>query len=197
MTRAAVPLTDRQRLGWSASLALTLVRVALAPALVAMLVTRQPGYMFAAALVVGFLSDVFDGVVARHFHVATPFLRRLDSAVDIVFYLAVAYAAWRLHPDLLAPLKWWVAIIIAGEVLNHVVAVAKFGREPSYHAWSAKIWGLLLFVSLLLLLGAGITMLLPLAIGVGVIAQVEVLAITAVLPAWRHDVPSVWHALHS
>lgn len=191
---AAEPFTTRQRWGWNVALALTLLRLALAPVLVVMLWARFPGWTFAAVLVLGFVSDVYDGVVARRFHAATPFLRRLDSAVDIVFYLAVAYATWRLHPDALRAVKWWVLSIIAGEAGNHVVALKKFGREPSYHAWTAKLWGLLLFLSLLLLLATGSGAMLPFAIAAGLLAQLEVLAITAVLPEWRHDVKSLWHA---
>lgn len=184
----------RQRWAWAASLALTLLRLALAPALVLMVEAQAPGWTFAAALCTGFVSDVFDGVVARRFGVATSFLRRLDSAVDIVFYVAVAYAAWRLYPAAFGGIKWWVAVIVAGEAVNHVIALRKFGREPSYHAWSAKCWGLLLFLGLFLLLGMGVSSLLPLVIGVGLVAQLEVLAITLVLTEWQHDVPSVWHA---
>jgi phosphatidylglycerophosphate synthase len=186
--------TPHQRRGWRVSLAITVLRLALAPAVVLLARGRAPGWLLACGLVAGFVSDVVDGMVARRASAVTPFLRRLDSAVDTVFYLAVAYAAWVLHPEPLRRLAVPIGAVIAGEVLNYVVALVRFRREASYHAVSAKLWGLLLFMALLVLLGAGSAMLLPVALAAGIVAELETLAITMTLPAWRHDVPSAWHA---
>ncbi len=74
----------------SIPLALTLLRALLAP------VVLLHGYFgglpeaFAVCLIAAFLSDYFDGVIARRLGVATPGLRRLDSAADSVFYLAAS-----------------------------------------------------------------------------------------------------------
>jgi phosphatidylglycerophosphate synthase len=181
--------------GYRVSLALTLLRLVLAPALVVLAHTGAPGLVLAAALVAGFLSDILDGVVARRAGVVTPFLRRLDSSVDTVFYLGVVYAAWHRHPDTLRALAVPILIVLGGEALNYAAAYAKFRREASYHARSARLWGLLLFLALLTLLATGSAALLPLALVAGILAQAESLAITLVLRGWRHDVPSVWNAL--
>src|SRR3954471_2992474 len=153
-----------------------------------------PGLLLAAALATGFVSDVLDGVVARRAGVVTPFLRRLDSSVDTVFYLGVAYAAWHRHPDALRALALPIFVVLGGELLNYLVAYLKFRREASYHARSARLWGLLLFMALLTLLGTGSAVLLPVALAAGLLAELETLAITLVLRGWRHDVPSVWNA---
>ena len=185
----------RQRRGYRASLALTLLRLALAPGLAAIAHSPMPGVALAAGLVLGFVSDVLDGIVARRAGVVTPFLRRLDSSVDTVFYLGVAYAAWVRHPAALRSLAVPILAVIVAEVLNYLVALVKFGREASYHARSAKLWGLLLFLALVTLFATGDARILPVALAAGVLAQAETLAITLVLRGWRHDVPSVWNAL--
>ena len=95
----------------------------------------------------------------------------------------------------LRALAWPIAIVLTGEALNYAVAYAVFRRIAGYHAWSAKLWGALLFVSLLVLLAIGSAAVLPLALVAGMVAQADTLAITFVLPAWQSDVPSVWHAL--
>jgi CDP-diacylglycerol--glycerol-3-phosphate 3-phosphatidyltransferase len=181
--------------GYRLSLALTLLRLALAPALVVLVRAGAPGLVLAAALVTGFVSDVLDGAVARRAGVVTPFLRRLDSSVDTVFYLGVAYAAWHRHPDALRALALPILVVVGAEALNYALAYAKFRREASYHARSARLWGLLLFLALLALLATGSAALLPVALVAGLLAQAETLAITLVLREWRHDVPSVWNAL--
>lgn len=186
--------TDAQHRGYRLSLGLTLLRLALAAVLVILALGEAPGVALALALVAGFVSDVLDGVVARRAGVVTPHLRRLDSAVDTVFYLGVAYACWHRHAAELRPLALPILIVIGAEALNYGAAYARFRREASYHAWSARLWGLLLFVSLLLLLATGRATLLPVALLAGIVAQVETFAITLVLSRWRHDVPSMWHA---
>src|SRR3954447_25316696 len=71
-------------------LALTASRLVLGPAmlLVAWRVP-DPGPWLAGGVVVGFLTDLFDGILARHLEVATPRLRWLDSQTDLVFWLCV------------------------------------------------------------------------------------------------------------
>jgi len=46
-----------------------------------------------AAMTIGLLSDIFDGIIARRLGVATPSLRRLDSQTDAAFWLAVLASA--------------------------------------------------------------------------------------------------------
>lgn len=188
------PWTEAQHRGYRLALSLTLFRLALAPALVVLAQTGASGVVLALALVAGFLSDILDGVVARRAGAVTPLLRRLDSTVDTVFYLGVAYATWRRHPAELRALAVPILIVIGAEALNYAAAYARFRREASYHARSARLWGLLLFLALFVLLATGRATLLPVALVVGMIAQAEALAITFVLPEWRHDVPSVWNA---
>jgi CDP-diacylglycerol--glycerol-3-phosphate 3-phosphatidyltransferase len=40
-------------------------------------------------LVIGLLTDIFDGIIARRLNVSTERLRRLDSTVDQVFFVTV------------------------------------------------------------------------------------------------------------
>ena len=191
------PWTDAQRGGYRLSLGLTLFRLALAPAVVMLARTGAPGMVLALVLVAGFTSDILDGVVARRAGAVTPMLRRLDSAVDTVFYLGIAYATYRRYPAELRALGLPILIVLGAEGLNYAAAYARFRREASYHARSARLWGLLLFLALFLLLATGNATLLPVALAAGMVAQLETAAITLVLPQWRHDVPSVWNARRS
>lgn len=172
-------------------MALTLFRLALAPVIVALGLTRGSGTAVAILLVAGFLSDVFDGVVARRSGTETAALRRLDSSVDTVFFLAIAVAAWRLHRGELAPLVPVIGLVIATEIGTNALSWLRFRREASYHAWSARIFGLLLFIALLALFARGSSLLLLPALIVGLASHAENAAITLLLPAWQHDVHSL------
>ena len=176
------------------ALALTLLRLALAPVVVALGLTRGGGAAVAVLLVIGFLSDVFDGVVARRTGTATPILRRLDSVVDTVFYLGIAVAAWMLHRAEIRPLLPLILLVIATELGTNALCWLRFRREASYHAWSARMFGLALFAALLTLFAAGSPALILPAIVVGLLSHLENAAITLVLPEWRYDVRSLFVA---
>jgi phosphatidylglycerophosphate synthase len=173
------------------ALALTLLRLALAPVVVALGLTRGGGAAVAVLLVIGFPSDVFDGVVARRTGTATPILRRLDSIVDTVFYLGIAAAAWMLHRAGIRPLLPLILLVIATELGTNALCWLRFRREASYHAWSARVFGLALFAALLMLFAAGSPALILPAMVVGLLSHIENAAITLVLPEWRYDVRSL------
>jgi phosphatidylglycerophosphate synthase len=177
-------------------LALTLLRAALAPVIVAIVLIAPSPRLFGACLVAGFLSDVFDGVVARRLGVATAALRRLDSIADTLFYLAATFAAWKLHAETLAQYAAAIVALLSLEVTRYFVDFAKFRREAAYHMWSSKLWGvLMLFAFLNLLDVGGPDAAVPAALAAGIFADVEGLLISLVLPSWQHDVPTLAYAL--
>ena len=177
-------------------IALTGLRALLGPVVVLLALFFPDRALLGACLVLAFVSDVLDGVVARRLGVATPGLRRLDSIADSVFYLGALVAAWRLHPSVI--LGYLPELLVLGglEVARLVLDMAKFGREASYHAWSAKLWGILLFLGFFALLALGSPSLwFTLAIYAGIVADIDGLAISLLLREWRTDVPSFVHAL--
>jgi phosphatidylglycerophosphate synthase len=176
--------------------ALVGLRLALAPVvLLAGLLDARPS-VFAACLVGALVSDILDGVVARRLGVATQRLRRLDSLVDTVFYVCALAAAWLRSPELLRPHGIALGALFALEIARYLFDWRKFGKEASYHMWSSKVWGLLLFAgmwSILVARSGGWPV--SLAIAWGLLADLEGLAISIVLPRWRTGVPTLLHAL--
>jgi CDP-diacylglycerol--glycerol-3-phosphate 3-phosphatidyltransferase len=180
----------------SVPLYLTGLRALLAPVMVLLALYAPNRIAFGVCLTVAFLSDVFDGIIARRLNIATPGLRRLDSLADSVFYLAAAFAAWLLYPAVIRDNLAALLILGVLEVSRYAFDFAKFGREASYHMWSSKAWGVALFGAFFALLAMGFTgPALAVAIYVGIIADVEGLAISLALPQWKSDVPSLFHAL--
>jgi CDP-diacylglycerol--glycerol-3-phosphate 3-phosphatidyltransferase len=174
---------------------LTSLRLLLGPVLIWLVRGGSAGLPYVAVCLLAFATDYFDGVLARRFGVDSAFVRRFDSATDTVFFLCAAWSAWLLHADLLRPFLGLAAAVAALEVARYLFDFAKFRREAAYHAWSAKLWGLSLFVALVALMGFGrATPWVPLTLALGIVADAEGLAISVVLPTWTHDVKSVWHA---
>ena len=176
-------------------LALTVLRGVLAPVMVLLAFAWPSPPAFGACLAVAFLSDVFDGVLARRMGIATPGLRRLDSIADSLFYVGALFAAWHLQPQALLEHRTPLVALVLLEISRYAFDLHKFGREASYHMWSSKLWGLALFAGFFSLLalgrsGGAVTA----ACWLGVLADVEGLAISAVLTRWINDVPSIVHA---
>jgi phosphatidylglycerophosphate synthase len=175
---------------------LTVLRLLLAPVLVWLVYAGAPGLAFASVVLVAFVSDYFDGVIARRLGVASAELRHFDSRADLVFYATSAWAVWRLHPDVVRSIAVPALIVVGLDIVRHIFDFAKFGRDVAYHAWSSKVWGLSLALALVLLMGFGVSQpFVGITVVLGLIAQLEGLMISVVLPIWTHDVPTLIYAL--
>lgn len=175
---------------------LTGLRALLAPIVVFLSLFAPLPQAFAVCLVAAFLSDVFDGVLARRLGIATANLRRLDSVADTLFYAACIFATWHLYPVAIAEHGVSLAILGGLEVMRYGLDFLKFRREASYHMWSSKVWGIALFAGffgLLVMGSSGVAV--SCAIYVGIVADLEGFFISLVLPRWQADVPSIVHAL--
>ena len=141
------------------------------------------------------VSDIFDGIIARKLGCDTDGLRRLDSAVDTAFWLAVLGIAIALEYETLVPWAPWIAGLLIGEIVIFAVNQRRFGRAGATHAYSAKIFGLGLLAGFTEVLVTGTASgWFALMVGLGYVALVDVLLIAVLLPRWQRDVPSAWHA---
>jgi phosphatidylglycerophosphate synthase len=191
-------VTGTRRLQRGIPLALTLLRASLAPVVACLAICAPSRVGFGLCLTLAFLSDVFDGIVARRLGVATATLRRLDSITDTVFYLAVIYAAWHLHPAAISSRIRPIIALSCLEIVRYGFDWIKFRREASYHMWSSKAWGIALFAGFFSLLALGSdNVLLTVAVYVGILADCEGLIISMVMRSWKADVPTVVHALRA
>jgi phosphatidylglycerophosphate synthase len=176
-------------------LLLTGLRVLLAPVMIFLAFYYPSRVAFGGCLIVAFLSDVFDGILARRFKVATPALRRLDSVADSAFYLAALLVAWHLYPSALRQHRTALTVLAGLEILRYAVDFVKFRREAAYHMWSSKLWGICLFVGFFALLALGVDgWPVAVAIYVGILVDIEGFAVSLLLREWKSDVPSVVHA---
>ena len=123
-------------------------------------------------------------------------LRVADSWADTLFYVCVALAIWRLHRALLGPFLIPLSFVITLMVVNWAVAMLKFHRALSFHAYSSKIWGLSLFAASVSLLGFSYAGgFLWAAIIIGIAGHLEGFVMTLILPRWAHDVSGIPEAL--
>lgn len=146
-------------------------------------------------LLLGILSDIFDGIIARKQGISTVALRRMDSQVDVVFWLCVGWCSWLLNPEIFIENCIPIIIVFVMEALTYVFSFLKFRKETCTHALLSKLWGITLFIAFISIIGFGHGG-IPLALTIifGVISHIDVYLIILFLPKWMHDVPSSWHA---
>jgi CDP-diacylglycerol--glycerol-3-phosphate 3-phosphatidyltransferase len=182
---------------------------AVPPLLIAFRVTLGPLLLVAAThpamiawivpiLAAATISDIFDGVIARKIGTATEELRVADSRADFWFYMWVCAACWARSADIITAFRVPLLTLLCMDVASYGIDLIKFKRIATFHAYTAKVWGLTLFVCAVALLGfhrGGIWMWLM--ISVGIISNLDGLTIKLILPEWQHDVLSCVHAWRS
>ena len=145
---------------------------------------------------VGLLSDIFDGIIARHLGIATPKLRRLDSQVDMIFWIAIGISAYILFPEIIRANAIPIVLVFAMEAACYIISFIRFGKEPCTHAFLAKMWGISLLVAFTSLIGFGYAGIpFTLAIILGLASHLDRILILLILPHWTHDIPSMYHAI--
>jgi cardiolipin synthase len=179
---------------WTAPNLLSGLRFLLVPLLL-WLARSGESRAFLLCLVLSLVTDAADGFVARRFRQASQLGARLDSWADFLTSLALPICAWWLRPEVIRQ----EALIIGAGIFFYLLAIAlgflKFGRLTSYHTWGAKLSAVLFAGGLVLLFAGGPGWVLRVVIPVILLAEVEEMAITLILPQALENVPSLWHAL--
>jgi len=164
-------------------------RAALGPVLIAAAACSWNPLTLAGIVVTALLSDIFDGVLARRWKSDTPAVRLFDSMADTVFYLCVAAALWIAHPQTLRHNARMLELILALEAVRYALDLAKFGKPASYHSYLAKTWGLVMAISVIATFATGRgSTLFPVALCLGIVCNLEGLAMSLILPVWHKDV---------
>jgi len=175
---------------------LVVFRAVLGPAMILISLRWKSGIPLVVCIAMALFSDVFDGILARQWGVATESLRRWDTRADTSFYICVLAVILLRYPAAME--RRWALIggLIIAEVLQHVFAAIKYGRHASYHSILSKIWGLMMAAVMIALLGFGLdNWSLDLVLGWGILCNVQGLVMTLLLPTWQHDVLTLFHAV--
>jgi phosphatidylglycerophosphate synthase len=132
--------------------ALTTLRLLLGPAALICASVGVSRWIYLPILMAGTLSDIFDGILARRFGVATAALRRYDSLTDVIYYLFILGAAWILCRAVILQNWLLLLLILLSEATVILVCYVKFGRYPATHSWLAKFYGLCLLAGIIALM---------------------------------------------
>lgn len=173
--------------------ALTTLRLLLGPVALACALTNVPRCVYLPILVAGTLSDIYDGILARRFGVATPALRRYDSVTDVIYYLFILAAAFLLCKTVITQNWPLIALIVLSEAGTILTSYFRFGKYPATHSYLAKFYGLCLLAALvaMLVLNAGSWVIVALTV-VALVTNAEIIAIHLLMHTPPVDVRSIF-----
>lgn len=146
-------------------------------------------------IVYALLSDFFDGYIARLTQSSTITLRRLDSTIDQVFWVAVMIGTYILSPQFYLDHWLYILIILLLESATYVISYIRFRKEVATHAIASKLWVLSLMITFVDVIWTGNSNAIFFACFIiGIISRLEIISILLLLKQWTSDVPSVYHA---
>jgi phosphatidylglycerophosphate synthase len=173
---------------------ISIARIVLTPFLILIGWTHQPVF-FLVMLALLLISDFFDGFLARRLHQESRLGTQLDTAGDVLLTIFSIAGGWLLWPERVNPETPFFFSMLGLLGLSGLVCLIKYRHFPTYHAWSAKASTAIAGIGVWVLF-AGITpWVFRIAIAVLAFSAFEEILITLILPAWRPNVPTVFHAL--
>jgi len=187
-------MRERAALAMNVPNALSVFRLVASPGLLWLAWFGRPT-TFLVLFAVLLFSDGLDGILARTLDQASEVGTRLDSWADLATYLSAALGGWWLWPALAHRELTFIVLAAGGFTAPLLVGLVKFGRLPSYHTWVSKASAVLIGVTAFVLILLDEPLPFRLAVAVQVLAACEEVAITFVLPEWRANVPTLWHAI--
>jgi phosphatidylglycerophosphate synthase len=145
-----------------------------------------------AFMVIGLLTDVFDGIIARKLGVSSEKLRIWDSGVDQFFWLIILASIFYLNLAFVKSNLLWIIILLSLEIATYLISYLKFKKPIATHSILAKFWALsLLWFLIDLVLHNSSSFPFAICVVLGIISRLEIITIVLSLKNWATDVPSI------
>jgi CDP-diacylglycerol--glycerol-3-phosphate 3-phosphatidyltransferase len=183
-----------EKFRWTLPNILTVFRFVAAPGLL-WLAWSDLSAEFLVLLAVVFLTDFLDGMTARYLGQVTRCGAILDSWADVITYLTISVCSWWLWPAIVKREIIYVILIVVSCVLPAIVGYLKFKRFTSYHTWLVKLAAFCMATSLYILFFGGSVWPFRIAAGLCVMAALEEIGMTILLPTPKSDLRSIWFIL--
>lgn len=142
------------------------------------------------------LSDVFDGIIARHLKISTIEMRQLDTKIDTVFWFSCLFYICINHHEFLKSRLLQIGVLVFSEFFIIGFGFVKFQERISYHTILSKFWAILLlwfFIDLVLNNSSNISF--NISFWYGMVVQIEILLIAIILKNPQTDVAGLIPAI--
>lgn len=96
-------------------------------------------FLFTILLSINLITDIFDGIIARVFHLETDFGARLDSIADSGTFISAIAGMVFLEREFVTEHGMAFILVLVLYLLVYVVSFLKFRKGPSLHLYSSKV----------------------------------------------------------
>lgn len=173
---------------------LSALRLGIVPVLFCLAWTGKP-LAFLAFFAFLLFTDIADGFIARKLNQESELGAKLDSWGDFAMYMSAPVCAWWLWPDVVRREALFVITAVISYLTPAFFGFLKYGRLTSYHTYGAKISAVLMGSAILILFAGGSAWPFRIFTPLFALTALEEIAMTAILPEWRANIPSLWHAV--
>jgi len=176
--------------------AITLYRLVTAPLLLFLILYDQY-FLFKWLLVLSFLTDAIDGILARRYKVVSAMGATLDSIGDDLTVVAGIVGLFVFKADFIYPQLGWLVFLLILFLVETIAALNRYGKTTSFHTILAKIAAILqgTFLILAFLLPEPVGWLFYLAIAFTALDLLEEIILVCLLPKWKTDVKGIYWVL--
>jgi CDP-diacylglycerol--glycerol-3-phosphate 3-phosphatidyltransferase len=167
----------------------------MAPVLIVFALSGLRTY-FVVFLTLSFVTDALDGPIARAWNLRSKLGSRLDSIADISTYIAALIGMFQFEGQALAPHTPILYAYIGVLCLATLVPLIKYREIASFHLYSSKINALLLAIFIIYSLIFTLNVhFYYVVLGYGMLAFIEIIAVTLVLKEPANDCKGLYWVL--
>lgn len=171
---------------------ISLYRIISWPFIILVLVLEEKN-VFAWLLLISFVSDIVDGILARKLRIISDRGAKLDSIGDFLTLVAAVAGFIYFEPAFIADHLFIISVAIGLYLLQMLLAFIKYGRLSSFHTLMAKITFVVLGVFLLTVFFFGVQeWLFYIGIGLSILEVIEEIFITLWLSQWKTNVRGLY-----
>jgi CDP-diacylglycerol--glycerol-3-phosphate 3-phosphatidyltransferase len=169
----------------------------IASALLLYLIIERQYALFKWLLAVSFLTDTFDGFLARRFKVVSVLGARMDSMADDLTVLVGITGLYFLKPEFMVQNAIYFYILLALFLMLVALALIRYRRFTSFHTLSAKVAAVLQgsFLILVFFLSQPPMLLFYAAFAMTAIDLIEEIILVLMLPNWKVDIKGIYWAI--
>ncbi len=152
--------------------------------------------LFKGLLLACLLSDIFDGLIARTFHLTSKLGATLDSVADLATMFIGLLGVLVFQRQFVAQHYLELLLIMAFYIAELIVSLLRYGKVSSFHTLLDRIAAYMagIFVMSMFLWGYH-GWLFQLTVTVYIVALSEEMLLIYLLPDWRSDVGSMFRVL--
>jgi phosphatidylglycerophosphate synthase len=173
---------------------LSAVRIALMPAVLLAAIAGSRRW-FLILVAASLATDALDGFLARRLNAFSDFGRKLDSAADYLTMITGLAGIALLWPEIVQRELPWIVAGLSAFFGVIVFSFIRLGHPPCYHTWAAKVGVAGCALSMIPLLSGWSATPFHFMVVVLILAGVEGVIISLLIPQHVGEMATVWHAL--